>query len=445
MEFSHIPEESRRNIFLATGKALNLQEQVVEKDWWVTKTLQAMFALPFAHYISFKGGTSLSKCWNIIKRMSEDIDVGLNRDFFGMSGELTKNQIKDTLRKKSCNFVREELPLLLKERFNTLGLDESQYNIYVNCTSVSTVDPETVYISYKSLFEQNPYVDTEVKVEVSSRSMEGPTATIPIKSFVDGVFLDKEFASKEFFVNAVLPQRTFIEKVFLLHEEFSRGEEKIRTNRMSRHLFDIYMLSQSPMAYQALSNKTLYDAIINHRKTFIMLGGIDYNSLQAETLNIVPPDSVMDKWREDYNTMRETMIYDKAPTFDEIISKLIEINRQVNHIEYKKISPVPTGLLNKSKTLYEKEQETVRFAIEYATGKGMHTGIKWLQDSFSDLFQISKSEYSIADVFDASYMSALFNDIINNCSLKLSSLQQNKLNKVGKELGGLGGPGGRSL
>ena len=439
MEFSHLPEENRKNIILVTSRELNLQEQVVEKDWWVTKTLQALFSLPISDLISFKGGTSLSKCWNKIKRMSEDIDVGLDRSLFGMSGNLTKNQIKDTLRRKSCAFVRDELPSLLAERFKTFGLDENQYDIYVNRTSVSTVDPETVYIAYKSLFEPNQYVESEVKIEVSSRSMEGPTATVPIKSFIDKTFKDEEFSSKDFSVNAVLPHRTFLEKIFLLHEEFSRGEDKIRTERMSRHPFDIYMLSQTPIAYQALSNKALYEAIIAHRKTFIMLGGMNYDSLQTETLNIIPPDSVMNKWREDYKTMRETMIYDKAPDFDEIISRLKDINVKVNQIKYKKDVPDPACLMNKSQKLQGKEQETVGYAIEYATEKGMHTGIKWLQDSFNELFQISKDEFSIADVFDTSYKNALFKEIIDKCSLNITVQQLKKLNEIANDLGGQGG------
>ena len=50
---------------------------------------EALFALPYANQMSFKGGTSLSKCWNVISRFSEDIDIAVNRGYLGYGGELS--------------------------------------------------------------------------------------------------------------------------------------------------------------------------------------------------------------------------------------------------------------------------------------------------------------------------------------------------------------------
>ena len=60
---------------IATQKQISLN--AVEKDWWVTAVLKALFQTPFAPYLLFKGGTSLSKGWHIINRFSEDIDISL--------------------------------------------------------------------------------------------------------------------------------------------------------------------------------------------------------------------------------------------------------------------------------------------------------------------------------------------------------------------------------
>ena len=79
------------------------------KDWWVTAVLRALFSLPYAGHISFKGGTNLSKCWNLINRMSEDADIAVDREFLGFGGNLSKTQISDKLRRASCSFVREKL------------------------------------------------------------------------------------------------------------------------------------------------------------------------------------------------------------------------------------------------------------------------------------------------------------------------------------------------
>lgn len=60
----------------------NIAPESVEKDWWVTTVLKAPFGLGIGRYAYFKGGTSLSKGWNLINRFSEDIDIALYRDFF---------------------------------------------------------------------------------------------------------------------------------------------------------------------------------------------------------------------------------------------------------------------------------------------------------------------------------------------------------------------------
>ncbi|MCW1734151.1 nucleotidyl transferase AbiEii/AbiGii toxin family protein [Anaerorudis cellulosivorans] len=86
----------------------NLSSVAIEKDWWVTAVLRALFALPYAEQLSFKGGTSLSKCYNLIERFSEDVDIALNRGFLGFDGKLSKTQISDKLRRAACSFVRRK-------------------------------------------------------------------------------------------------------------------------------------------------------------------------------------------------------------------------------------------------------------------------------------------------------------------------------------------------
>ena len=83
MKFSELPDEVKIDFInqVAAKSNRKLPEQIIEKDWWVTQVLKAVFSLPYAEHLSFKGGTSLSKCWHMIERFSEDIDVAINRDF----------------------------------------------------------------------------------------------------------------------------------------------------------------------------------------------------------------------------------------------------------------------------------------------------------------------------------------------------------------------------
>ena len=62
----------------------HIPPQAAEKDLWVTTLLQVVFSLPFAEKLVFKGGTSLSKVFGKIERFSEDIDLAIDRTYFGL-------------------------------------------------------------------------------------------------------------------------------------------------------------------------------------------------------------------------------------------------------------------------------------------------------------------------------------------------------------------------
>ena len=110
--FLKISNKRQTNAFEKIAKTLKIVPQAVEKDVWVTAILRALFALPYSENLSFKGGTSLSKCYNLINRFSEDIDIAINREFLGFAGTLSKTQISDKLRRAACSFVRENYNLI---------------------------------------------------------------------------------------------------------------------------------------------------------------------------------------------------------------------------------------------------------------------------------------------------------------------------------------------
>ena len=83
MKFIDIPEDRQREAINTVALQTGLPPSSIEKDWWVTQVLKALHTLPYAEHIAFKGGTSLSKCWNLIARFSEDVDIALSREFLG--------------------------------------------------------------------------------------------------------------------------------------------------------------------------------------------------------------------------------------------------------------------------------------------------------------------------------------------------------------------------
>lgn len=81
-----LSNKDKITIFEQTAARTGYIVQAIEKDWWVTTVLEALFSLPYANQLSFKGGTSLSKCWQLINRFSEDVDIAINREFLGFGG-----------------------------------------------------------------------------------------------------------------------------------------------------------------------------------------------------------------------------------------------------------------------------------------------------------------------------------------------------------------------
>lgn len=315
-----------------------LPSEAIEKDVWVTAVLRSLFALPYTDNISFKGGTSLSKCWNVIERFSEDIDIAINREYFGFMGEtLSKREVNKKLRKIACSFCRETLQFDLAKQMIADGIPETLFSVAMEITDSTATDPEKIFINYKSLLRSNQYNNLEnyikpvVVLEVNARSMKEPLVNVEIQSFVDEVFAGRTFVDKPFPVAAVVPERTFLEKICLLHEEFAKEQDKVRVNRMSRHLYDIVCMLDTPIAEKALNNTELYKHIIAHRKTFIGLTDFDYDTLFPQTINIIPPENVIAKWEEDYIKM-QTMVYGESPSFEEITEKIRQLNERIRRV-----------------------------------------------------------------------------------------------------------------
>lgn len=337
MKFIDLSKEDRLDILDRVSNELKIrQREVIEKDWWVTAVLRAMFSLPYANHLSFKGGTSLSKCWHLIDRFSEDIDIAIDREYLGFSGTLSKTQISDKLRRAACSFVRDTMQHDLSEQLYKDGVSKEKFKINVNITPISTTDPEVININYDSVLSfsidgmgGNQYILPKVKIEVSGRSMSEPVSDIALDSMIDQVYPNTPFAEPKFMVRAVLPERTFLEKIFLLHEEFAKPKDLIRVERMSRHMYDIGQMLKTPIAGRAINDADLYRQVIEHRRTFIGLRDFDYDTLYPATLSIIPPASVIEQWKDDYENMRMHMIYGESVPFGELVNNLKNLNDRI--------------------------------------------------------------------------------------------------------------------
>jgi hypothetical protein len=170
-------------------------------------------------------------------------------------------------------------------------------------------------------------------IEIGARSLIEPSENVRLRSILAENYPDADFADAYFDVPTVIPQRTFLEKAFLLHEEFQKSAEKIRVDRMSRHIYDLEKMMDTQFAIDAMSNTDLYQAIVEHRRTLTAMKEVDYSTHTPERISFIPPDSIIDSWRKDYETMRGNMIYGKSLPFNKLIERIKELNERFRKMQ----------------------------------------------------------------------------------------------------------------
>lgn len=305
-----------------------ISEGAVEKDWWVTAILKVLFSLSPSKYMLFKGGTSLSKGWNLIDRFSEDIDIALYRDFYLIelnkecAKAATNNQVKN-LRIVNRDYILAEFLEELKTKLVEVGLNECKIIPITTKNDGSPIDhdsdPVIIEIQYPSKVNCDIYVRPIVKIEISCLSMKEPYELKSISSLVGKAYpqIDNETYAE---IPTITPTRTFLEKAFLLNEEYQRRSP--RTDRMSRHLYDLERMMDTVFAKNALSDMALYQEIISHRERFYHVGGVNYELNHPSTIAFCPTGELRDKMRLDYEAMKTSMIYGEKLTFESLIARL---------------------------------------------------------------------------------------------------------------------------
>lgn len=313
-----------------------INQTAIEKDWWVTITLKALFQTECADFLLFKGGTSLSKGFNIIERFSEDIDLALHHSFFKI--EQTNKSQREKLRKQSRSYIHNTLSKQLHEQLQQLGV--SGYNIE-NVTTQnkngeshpinSDKDPTVILLHYNSIIGDNiSYIPPRVKIEISCLSMDEPSEERNIHSFIEETY-ENEDTGANCNIRTVLPTRTFLEKIFLLAEEFQKSEP--RSHRLSRHLYDIEKLMDTDYGKEALANRDLYEAIVAHRKTYYGLNYINYDLHTPSKISFIIPDRIRDEWKQDYKAMQLYFIYGKSLDFEELMQRIQVLQNTINKMK----------------------------------------------------------------------------------------------------------------
>ncbi len=331
-EWLKLPSETRLNIFTEVAGRMGLPASAIEKDWWAIRTLALVFQTEIGPHTVFKGGTSLSKAWNLIDRFSEDIDLALDRKFLGFDKpdkEMNGSQVRK-LRKTSCEYIAENFLQLLQQTFSDTGFTDVQLRLIP--IQSADEDPVKIEVAYPVLTESVTYINPPVVIEIGSRSEKQPYSEKQFSSFVGEHFRGRDFADTEIKIPVVNPELTFLEKIFLLHEEFQQPQKKVKVDRQSRHLYDLEKLMDTEFGIKGLADKNLYQHIVEHRRTITPLRGIDYANHAPEKINPIPPDNMITAWKKDYEQMQQNMIYRDSLSFDKLMERIAELKNRINKI-----------------------------------------------------------------------------------------------------------------
>ncbi len=173
------------------------------------------------------------------------------------------------------------------------------------------------------------YLRRVVKIEMGARSEIEPSESPVLQPYLSEAFPDI-FVSGRFAIHTVAARRTFWEKAMLLHEETFRPPNKPRKVRLARHYYDLWCLIIKGIAKQAVADRSLFERVAAHRKVFFEQTWMDYSTLHAGSLRLVPPADQIPAWRSDYQAMRDVMFFGKVPDFDEILQVIGDFARRFN-------------------------------------------------------------------------------------------------------------------
>lgn len=330
---AELSAEQRNELFSETADAMNLHPAIVEKDFWVCLVLHILFTSKLADKMVFKGGTSLSKVFGVIRRFSEDIDLILDWSLLGFDSSKEENDpwhlrsktkqdiFNKNLNEKATGYIETALTPLLNSLFK-----EKVPTVCELKAEIDPADKHTIRVFYSKSFSES-YIRPEIRLEIGPLASWIPQDTFPIESYAEEKF--PHLFSEKVSVCAIKAERTFWEKCTILHQEANRPENKPFPRRYSRHYYDIYMMAQSEIKERAFAYRELLPDVAEFKTKFYPCGWAKYDEATLSQLKLNIPKYNLEPLREDYRQMQE-MLFGDVPTFEELISSIIELETEIH-------------------------------------------------------------------------------------------------------------------
>jgi hypothetical protein len=334
----HLLSKNERVLFFRTAsEIMNMPFEIIEKDYWVVWVLERLFSLEkLKPHLTFKGGTSLSKVYGLIDRFSEDIDLSIEREFFGFGAphdpeqapsKKKQNALIDNLSKACTNYVQTQMLADLKDAFAAKLGTTDEWQVFPD---QEDSDAQTLLFEYPSEASKTGYIRPLVKIEIGARSDHWPVSEHKIQSYAKEALKEKIHES-EICVRVLNAERTFWEKATILHQYAHLPEDKKLPPRMSRHFYDFFRLINSEIKEKALIETSLLKRVATHKSIYFASGWASYNTAQKGTLKLIPPLHILKELQKDYDLM-EAMFFREIPEWPFILTTIEKFEKEFNNI-----------------------------------------------------------------------------------------------------------------
>jgi hypothetical protein len=338
-DVARLSARDRAELFRATAERRGFSAAIVEKDFWVCWTLKRLFTLakPPAGLI-FKGGTSLSKAFGVIERFSEDVDLSFDRADLGFGGandplqaasKKKQRQSIDALKSACQAMIREELIPKLNDAFVGALRSTEGWSIELD---PDEEDQQTVLFHYptgdRDREGRPEYIRPLVRLEMGARGEQWPNVNAEVRPYAAEEF-PKVFKEAACSVKVAAAERTFWEKVTILHMWYHAPPEKTISDRQSRHYYDVAKLYEHGIGKNAIVDLGLLRAVSLHKSVFFARAWAKFDEAIPGSLRLVPPESRLAELEQDYKRTEE-MIFGDTPSLAHILEVLADIERQVN-------------------------------------------------------------------------------------------------------------------
>ncbi len=277
LEFFNRTAEDQAAIVREVAARRGISAVMVEKDFWVSWTLAVLFAHPeFREQLVFKGGTSLSKVFGVIKRFSEDIDLSVSPDFVGIKEEWVEEPKSRNKRTERMNQLEAACIEKVRERFapeleriaaESLGEPKNGIEWMEFQVDDDTHSPVVLFHYPSNEATGFEYLRRAVKMEFGSLTDQKPAGKHGIRPWVAEEFPDL-LADFHCELVALELERSFWEKATILHAEYHRDPARPIRDRFSRHYADTAAIATGAEITPMLSNNELRQHVANWKNKF---------------------------------------------------------------------------------------------------------------------------------------------------------------------------------